>query len=148
MSTETKRGVGRPRELTQKMKDFCHEYMRCYDASQAYLATYNTTDKKIAANEGSKLLKRDDVTAYLAELNKPLQNTITNEREKKRRILWQRIERSIEKEDEAAIARYMDILNKMDLEYININRNIDDTGKELANLDTNKLKEILEVTSE
>lgn len=148
MTEKIKRGVGRPRELTQKMKNFCHEYMKHFDKIEAYMAAYDTTDRKIANNEACKLLKRDDVTAYLAELNKPLANTIANEREKKRRILWKRIERSIEKEDETAIARYMDILNKMDLEYVNINRNIDETGKELAQLDTDKLKELLEVTSE
>lgn len=147
MSTETKKR-GRPRELTAKMRFFCNEYMKSFDKVEAYMAAYDTTDRKIANTEACKLLKRDDITAYLAELNKPLANTIANEREKKRRILWKRIERSIEKEDETAIARYMDILNKMDLEYININRNIDDTGKELAQLDTDKLKEILEVTSE
>jgi predicted N-acyltransferase len=97
----------------------------------------------VARQEGSRLLHRDDVTAYLNKINQPIVNKITNEREKKRNILWTRIEKCIEKEDEGAIARYMDILNKMDAEYVNINRNIDDSSEKLSALSTDQLKQLL-----
>ena len=132
------------RGLTQKMKNFCHEYVRTSSAKLAYLAAYDTTNEHLATRAGSNLLKRDDITAYIKELNAPIANKITNEREKKRKIIWERIERSIEKEDEGAIARYMDILNKMDAEYVNINRNIDDNSEKLASLDTEQLKKLLD----
>ena len=130
--------------LSQKMKNFCHAYVRTGNATQAYLEAYDTTNEQIAGQEGSQLLKRDDITEYINEINRPTVNKINNERERKRNIIWKRIERSIEKEDETAIARYMDILNKMDAEYVNVNRNIDDSGDKLAGLDTAQLRQLLD----
>ena len=130
--------------LSQKMKNFCYAYMRTQNAGQAYLEAYNTSNERTAAAEGSRLLGRDDITAFINELNKPTVNKITNEREKKRSIIWERIEICRNKGEDAAIARYMDILNKMDAEYVNINRNIDDSGEKLASLDTEQLKQLLD----
>lgn len=135
-------------KLTKKMIDFCHAYARLHNATQAYMEAYNTDNPANARNEGSKLLRRDDITAYLNELSKPTINKIVNEREKKRDILWKRIEKCIEKEDETAIARYMDILNKMDAEYVNINRNIDDSAEKLAELSIEELKRLLDEPTE
>jgi phage terminase small subunit len=130
--------------LTQKMKDFCYAYARTSSATEAYLEAYNTTNRSVAGQEGCLLLQRDDVTAFLKEINQPTINKIVNEREKKRQLLWKAIERCEKKEDEARMARFMDILNKMDAEYVNINRNIDDTGEKLSALDTEQLKALLE----
>lgn len=129
--------------LTQKMKNFCHKYLECGNGTEAYLAAYDTDNEKTAAQEASRLLRRDDVTEYIKELTKPTVNRITNERERKRNIIWDRIELCIEKGDEAAIARYMDILNKMDSEYVNINRNIDEPGA-LSKLSNEQLNTILD----
>lgn len=134
--------------ISQKMKAFCHAYIETQDGSQAYLRAYDTDNLDTARQESSRLLKRDDITAYINELNQPIINKITNEREKKRSIIWKRIEKCIAKEDETAIARYMDILNKMDAEYVNINRNIDDSDKQLSNLNTEQLKQLLAGSSE
>ena len=136
------------RGLTQKMKNFCYAYVRCCNATEAYLEAYDTEDRVIAGRESNRLLERDDITEFIKKLNKPTENKITNEREKKRKIIWDRIELCVEKGDEAAIARYMDILNKMDAEYTNINRNIDDSTVKLAGLDINQLKNILEEPTE
>ena len=130
--------------LTPKMKDFCHAYARSGNAAEAYLEAYDSNNELVARVESCKLLKRDDITEYLAEINKPTINKITNERERKRNILWKGIERCIAKGDESGAARYMDILNKMDSEYVNINRNIDDGKTQLSNLDTEQLKALLE----
>jgi phage terminase small subunit len=132
------------KKMSQKMKNFCYAYMRTGNATQAYLEAYDTTNQTTAVQEGCKLLMRDDITEFLKGLNQPIVNKITNEREKKRQIIWKRIDRSIEKEDETAIARYMDILNKMDAEYVNINRNIDDSSEKLAGLDTDQLRALLD----
>jgi phage terminase small subunit len=130
--------------LTQNMESFCQEYVRTNNATEAYLHSYNTANRGLARRRGSELLQRDDITERIKELNQPTVNKIMNEREKKRQILWDRIERSIEKEDEPAIARYMDILNKMDSEYVNINRNIEHGGEKLAGLMTEQLKNLLD----
>lgn len=129
--------------LTQKMKDFCHAYARTGSATEAYLEAYDGQNKDVARNEGSKLLLRDDITEYLKEINQPTVNKIINEREKKRKMIWRAIERCEAKEDEAGMARWMDILNKMDSEYVNINRNIDDSVEKLSGLTTDQIKELL-----
>ena len=137
------RPVGTTR-LTPKMMNFCHAYARTNNATKAYLETYDTNNPDVANRESSRLLQRDDVTAYLKEINKPTVNKIVNERERKRKIIWDRIERCVETEDDSAVARYMDILNKMDSEYVNINRNVDDTSEKLSSLSTEALKQLLD----
>jgi hypothetical protein len=86
---------------------------------------------------------REDIQAYIDTLTIPLQKTVQqqviSERERKKAIINERIQACIEKEDDTAIARYLDILNKMDAEYININKNIDEDKTEINNLDTNTL---------
>lgn len=138
-----KRGKpGRPSGLTQKMRDFCHAYVRTNSATKAYLEAYDSNEQT-ARCEGTKLLQRDDVTEYIKEINKPTINRINNDRKRKRDILWRGIERCIAKEDESGAARYMDILNRMDAEYVNINHNIDDTNEKLSGLSTDQLKQLL-----
>ena len=129
--------------LTEKQKNFCREYFsNGGNGTQAYLTAYDGTSEVAAANESSLLLKRDDIRDYLNALNKPLEEQAISEREKKRSMLWEGIERCIAKEDEAGAARYFDILNRLDGEYININRNIEDKPTEIINLDTNTLKKL------
>ena len=86
------------------------------------------------------MLNRDDIIAYIQTLRKPLENrAITqanSEREKKRQWLWNMIENAASDSDKL---RAMDLLNKMDAEYININKNIDDNKTDISNLDTDKL---------
>jgi phage terminase small subunit len=129
--------------LSQKMKNFCHAYAQHGNASQAYFEAYDCHNEYTAYKEGHLLLKRDDITEYLEKINRPTVNKITNEREKKRKLLWKAIERCDAKEDESGLARYMDILNKMDAEYVNINRNIDDSSEKLSGLEMEQLIEIL-----
>ena len=108
--------------LTEKMKEFCREYVENKgNGTQAYLKAYDGNSETSASIESSRLLRRDDITRYIASLNKPMENRIQNEREKKRQIIWDEIEYARNEHDHGAIARYMDILNKMDAEYINVN---------------------------
>lgn len=133
--------------LTEKQKEFCREYVRNKgNGTEAYLHAYDSKSESAAAIESSKLLRRDDITEYIATLNKPMENRIQNEREKKRSIIWERIEYCMESNDDTGIARYMDILNKMDAEYININRNIEDRPAEIINLDTRTLEELVKTS--
>ena len=120
------------------MKSFCREYVRNNgNGTQAYLFAYNGKSETAASIESSKLLRRDDITAYITALNKPMENRIQNEREKKRAILWDFIN-DISKTDSDRL-KAMDLLNKMDSEYININRNITDSNDDIQELDTDKL---------
>lgn len=130
-------------KLTEKQKAFCREYVRNGgNGTEAYLATYDSQSRVVASNESSKLLRRDDITEYIATVNGPLENRITNEREKKRRILWDGIEECKRNGDHTGVARYMDILNKMDQEYINITRDVTDKNSEIVQLDSDTLRRI------
>ena len=129
--------------LTEKQKNFCREYFsNGGNGTQAYLTAYDSNSEVSAGIEASRLLKQDDIQDFLASLNKPLNDLAISEREKKRSLIWQRIEYCIATNDDNAVARYMDILNKMDSEYVNINRNIEDKPTEIINLDTNTLKKL------
>ena len=121
------------------MKAFCREYVRNGgNGTQAYLIAYDSKNPQVAANESNKLLYRDDVTEYIKAINKPLENRITSEREKKRRWLWDMIDNASNDSDKL---KAMDLLNKMDAEYININRNIEQKT-DISTLDAETLKKL------
>lgn len=123
--------------LTEKMKSFCREYFaNGGNGTKAYLVAYDTTSEVTAANEASILLKRADINEYIKTLNIPLENKAISEREKKRSVLWAMIDNPATSDSDRC--RALDILNKMDMEYVNINRNIDDNSN-LENIDTSKL---------
>ena len=72
-------------------------------------------------------------------MNKPLEKKAISEREKKRELIQERILACIAKDDDTNARGWMDILNKMDSEYVNINRNINDSDNDVKELDTDKL---------
>ena len=80
------------------------------------------------------------------QLRKPIEKAvkrkILNEREHKKQIIQDRLEACIAREDDAAIARYLEIWNKMDGEYININKDITDRETDIANLDIKTLQQL------
>lgn len=126
--------------LTEKMKSFCREYFsNGGNGTQAYLSAYDSSSSVSAAIEANRLLEREDIQEYLCSLNKPLEKKAISEREKKRELIQERILACIAKEDDTNARGWMDILNKMDSEYININRNITDSNEEIQELDTEKL---------
>lgn len=135
-------------KLTPKQRKFAQEYLRTSNATEAYLFAYDTTNRNIAYREGRNLINLPHIIQYMQAVNKPIEDQIVGDREKKRAILWEGIQRCINKEDEGAVARYLDILNKMDMEYINVNRNIVDPAESIAKLDTNQLLQLLEQPSE
>lgn len=130
--------------LTEKMKAFCREYFsNGGNGTRAYLVAYDTESETTASRESHELLKREDVLQYIRTLNIPQENKAISERDKKRSIIWEEIENAREQQDHAAIARYMDILNKMDSEYININRNIDESESVISDLDSKTLLKLV-----
>lgn len=128
------------RGLTEKQKNFCREYVNnSGNGTEAYLFAYNSNSKTSAAIEANRLLQRDDITEYIKTLNKPLENRITNERQKKREWLWNMINNINVSESDRL--RAMDILNKMDQEYINITRN-EDNKPDITKLDIDTLTKL------
>ena len=127
--------------LTEKMKSFCREYMKNGgNGTQAYLVAYDTDNAVVASRESYVLLKRDDIADYIKTLNLPLETKAISEREKKRAVLWSIIESP--DSSNADRCRALDILNKMDTEYININRNVTETETAIDALDVETLKKL------
>lgn len=133
--------------LTPKQEKFCREVASGKSYIDAYLSAYDWNGSKPAANlEAMKLANREDIQEKIKSLLKPIeavaQTTALTEREKKRQWLWDMIDNP--EVDDNNRLRAMDILNKMDTEYTNINVNHSDNGIELKNLDLNALKALAE----
>ena len=112
----------------------------------AYKTAYNSKSDRTAYNESVILLKRDDVTQRIHELLKPVQNRVQadalSEYDRLKTLAWERIEECKRNNDDTGIARYMDIVNKMNGTYININKNIEQTETPIDQLDTDTLKRL------
>lgn len=129
--------------LTVKQMRFCEEYLKLGNATQAYLTAYDSNSPTSAQIEASRLLARDDIQEYILKLRKPIEKAvkrkIVNEREYKKKLIQERIDECVERGDDAAIARYLEIWNKMDGEYVNINKDITERDAEIQNLDNETL---------
>lgn len=131
--------------LTQKQMAFCEEYLKNGgNGRQAYLTAYDSDSPNAAGIEACKLMAREDIQEYLKKLRKPIEKAvkrkIINERDYKKRVIQERLEACIERDDDAGAARWMEIWNKMDGEYVNINKDITDHETQIINLDTETLK--------
>lgn len=134
--------------LTKKQMAFCEEYLKNGgNATQAYLTAYDSESPKSAVVDASRLMAREDIQQQIERLRKPMEKKIVrrivNEREYKKKLIQERIEECVERGDDAAIARYIEIWNKMDGEYVNINKDITDHQAEIANLDTATLLQLV-----
>ena len=129
--------------LTPKQEKFCQCIVSGMCGKDAYIAAYDHHGgDRTAYNESNILLKRNDITKRIKELQVPLINhainTAISEREKIKNKLWQIIDNSDSNDSDRI--RAMDILNKMNAEYINIQRVEHDNSMETV--DTDKLIEI------
>ena len=135
--------------LTPKQEKFCQCIVSGMSGKDSYITAYeNKSNDNTAYKEAMKLLDREDIQARIKDLRKPLElqakTQALSERDKKKAIINERIQACITKEDDAAIARYIDILNKMDAEYISVNVNKTDSNTDLTNLDLSTLKTLSE----
>lgn len=133
--------------LTIKQSRFCEEYIKNGgNGTQAYLTAYDSNSPTSAQIEASRLLDREDIQEYIKKLRKPIEKAVMrkvlNEREKKKQIIQERLEACIAREDDAAIARYLEIWNKMDGEYVNINKDITERETDIKNLDNATLMKL------
>lgn len=134
--------------LTLKQMNFCEEYLKNGgNATEAYLTAYNSESRVSAGIEASRLMARTDIKAHLEKLRKPIEKAvkqkILNEREYKKKLIQERIDECVERGDDAAIARYLEIWNKMDGEYVNSNKDITDHDAMVKDLDTATLLQLV-----
>lgn len=57
--------------LTAKERAFCEEYVKTYNAGQAYMAVYDCK-LNTALSDGYKMLKRPEIINYIKELQQAL----------------------------------------------------------------------------
>ena len=134
--------------LTLKQMRFCEEYLKNGgNATEAYMTAYDSESKKSAMIDASRLMKREDIQEYLMKLRKPVEKAvkrkIMNEREYKKKLIQERIDECVARGDDAAIARYLEIWNKMDGEYASGGKSDFDPQEEMANLDTSTLLQLV-----
>lgn len=133
--------------LTIKQANFCEEYIKNGgNGTQAYLTAYNSNSPVSAQIEASRLLDKPDIQEYIKKLRKPIEKAVMrkviNEREYKKKLIQERIEECVARGDDAAIARYLEIWNKMDGEYVNINKDITERETDIKNLDNATLMKL------
>jgi phage terminase small subunit len=133
--------------LTPKQEKFCQCIVSGMSAKDSYINSYNTKgNEKTVYTEAMKIMSREDVQKRIGELRKPLENqaqtTALSERERIKDILWDRLDKAIEREDDATIVKITDQINRMNAEYINVNRNIDEASTDIKELDTDTLKKL------
>ena len=131
--------------LTPKQEKFCQCVVSGMTYKDSYMSAYDCNSNNAAYVESSKLALRDDIQDRIKALLKPIERTVTtqviSEREKKRQWLWNMINNA---SNDADRLRAMDILNKMDSEYINIQR-IESDQTPITDIDTDKLIELTKI---
>lgn len=133
------------RQLTDKQEQFCRNIVSGMTGKDSYISAYkNNSNDNTAYKESMKLLGKEEIQVRIKELRKPLevqaQVTAQTERERIKDLLWQRIQYCIDNNDDAAIVRYTDQLNKLNGDYINITKDITEEKTAVNNLDTDTLK--------
>lgn len=103
--------------LTAKQEQFCKNIVSGMDNRTAYMNAYDCKSESSASIESTKLLKRDDITARIKTLNKPIinyfENTTISERKKQIDFIQERIQACLDKDDEQSVIRYTEMLNKI-----------------------------------
>ena len=130
--------------MTPKQERFCQSIVSGMSGKDAYITAYNNnSNNNTAYREAMKLLDRDDVQSRIKELRKPLElqakTQALSERDKIKDKLWEIINGTDTNDSDRL--RAMDILNKMNAEYINIQR-IEKEDTSISDLDTGKLIEL------
>lgn len=127
--------------LTPKQQKFCQCIVSGMSGKDSYMTAYNSDSNNAAYIESCALMKREDIKEYIEHLKKPIEKQVISERQKKRQWLWDIIENPSVNESDRL--RAMDILNKMDSEYIQTTHNINDSNTNISGLDTDTLKQLI-----
>lgn len=135
--------------LTPKQEKFCQYIASGKDGITSYMSAYDCTSKHAANVESTKLMKRDDITERIKEIRKPIlnmvQNKVISERQQQIDAIKQRIEICKQKEDEASLIRYYDMLNKIYALYKETETPAE-KDNEVNNLDIGALKRLTSVS--
>lgn len=134
--------------LTPKQEKFCQCIVSGKDGKTSYMIAYDCNSENAASVESTKLLKRDDITERIKELNKPIvnlvQNTRINARQEQIKFIKSRIEECIRKDDENSLIRWNEQLNKIYALYKESETEIKEENK-VTKLDTSTLIKLADI---
>lgn len=145
MSVEQKKVI----KLTPKQEKFCQCIVSGMTGKDAYITAYDTKGSpETVYTEVTRLFGKEEIQERLKALRKPIveaiQGEALSERDRIKNILWERLQKAIERGDDATIVKYTDQINRMNAEYINVNRNIDEKSNEIDQLDADTLRRLAE----
>lgn len=115
---------------------------------EAYLTAYDVkTDKRESIDTmASVVANKPHVKEYMEKLRQRKEDAMryigVSDREKRLNLIWERIGHCIDKDDDAAISRYLTELGKLQGDYINITKDISDE-KPLEKLTESDLRALL-----
>lgn len=133
--------------LSLKQKEFCKNVVSGMSYKDSYIAAYNSNGgDQTVYNESSKLMQKKEIQEEIKRLSEPLEQAYQLDRiteaQKIKALLWERIEICRQKEDETAIARYTDQLNKLNGSYKDV-ENTDKDNTDFNNIDTTTLLKLV-----
>jgi hypothetical protein len=133
--------------LTEKQETFCRNIVSGMTNKDAYISAYSSSgSEQNAWNESGKLMAREDIQERIKTLRKPLEiaalTKALSERERVKAILWDRLQKAIDRDDDAAIVRYTDQINRMNSEYTQVHVNLEDKAADIKALDTSVLEKL------
>ena len=135
--------------LTDKERIFCLSILNGQNQRNSYITAYQPKTTNIASLDvlANKVVSRPHVQEYLREM-RGLQDRAKiysniNDKQKRIELIWDRIELCKQKNDDTAIARYLDQLAKLNGDYVNINKNIDEKAVTLDDMDITELQNLI-----
>lgn len=118
--------------LTDKENVFCMAIADGKTQYDAYCIAYDTkTERRNTVDcNASKLMAKPAIRDRIAELRQRKEDTQIysdiNDKNKRIRLIWDRIAVCVERNDDTAVARYLEQLAKLNGDYVNVTKDISD----------------------
>lgn len=136
-------------ELTFKERMFADGILEGKTQYQSFIDAYDVKTKKRSSIDcmASNIKNKERVKNYIESVKKRVEMRkkygLSLDIEDRKELIYERINACMEKGDDTSVARYMDLLNKMEQSYVNINKNIDEKDTNISALSTDELKKLV-----
>lgn len=140
--------------LTEKEKAFALGIIDGKTQSQSYIDAYcpKTENMNTIGVMACRVANKPHVKQFISEYKEKIERQKMARTqvsiEDRKNIIFDRIQACIARGDDAAVARYVDILNRMDGVYVNLSKDLTENDNKLATLSTAELKKILQETDQ
>lgn len=119
--------------LTAKEEVFCMAVADGKTQYEAYLIAYEPTTANRASIDTMawQVARKPEVRERIEELRRRRDDAHVygdiNDKNRRIRLIWERIEACMERNDDTSVARYLDQLAKLAGDYVNVTKDITDT---------------------